>query len=42
MASVSKNSKNLYNDKLGDIVKKYDNIYHSIIERTLVDVKSNT
>ena len=39
MTSVSKN---VYINKLDDIVKKYNNIYHSIIKMKPVDVKSNT
>ena len=35
-------SKNLYIDKLGDIVKKYINPYHKNITMKLVDVKSKT
>ena len=38
MTSVSKN---LYIDKLDDIVNKYNNIYHSTIKMKPVDVKSN-
>ena len=38
MTSVSKN---LYIDKLDDIVDKYNNIYHSTIKMKPVDVKSN-
>ena len=38
MTSVSKN---LYIDKLDDIVNKYNNRYHSIIKMKPVDVKSN-
>ena len=34
--------KNVYIDKLDDIVNKYNNAYHSTIEMKLVDVKSNT
>ena len=34
--------KNVYIDKLHDIVNKYDNIYHSEIKMKPVDVKSNT
>ena len=33
--------KNVYIDKLDDIVNKY-NTYHSTIKRKTVDVKSNT
>ena len=36
MTSVSKN---VYIDKLGDAVNKYDNIYHSTIKMKPVDVK---
>ena len=39
MASISKN---MYNDKLHDIVNKYNNTYHSTIKMKSVDVKSNT
>ena len=35
-------SKNLYIDKLEDIVNKYNNTYHSTIKMKPVDVKSNT
>ena len=35
-------SKNVYIDKLDDILNKYHNIYHEIIKTKLVDVKSNT
>ena len=35
-------SKNVYTDKLNDIVNKYNNIYHSTIKMKPVDVKSNT
>ena len=35
-------SKNVYIDKLNDIVNKYSNTYHSTIEMKPVDVKSNT
>ena len=38
MTSVSKN---LYIDKLDDIVNKYNNRYHSTIKMKPVDVKSN-
>ena len=34
--------KNVYIDKLDDIVNKYNNTYHSIIKMKPVDVKSNT
>ena len=34
-------SKNVYIDKLDDIVNKYNNAYHSTIETKSVDVKSN-
>ena len=36
------NIKNVYIDKLDDIVKKYDNTYHSTIKMKPVDVKSST
>ena len=35
-------SKNVYIDKLGDIVNEYINTYHSTIKIKPVDVKSNT
>ena len=35
-------SKNVYIDKLDDIVKKYNNIYHKSIKMKPVDVKDNT
>ena len=35
-------SKNVYIDKLDDIVYKHNNTYHSIIKMKLIDVKSNT
>ena len=35
-------SKNVYIDKLDDIVNKYNNAYHSTIKMKNVDVKSNT
>ena len=35
-------SKNLYLDKLNDIVDKYNNTYHSTIKTKPVDVKSST
>ena len=35
-------SKNVYIDKLGDIVNKYNNAYHSTIKIKPVDIKSNT
>ena len=38
MTSVSKN---VYIDKLDDIVNKYNNLYHSIIKMKHVGVKSN-
>ena len=34
-------SKNVYIDKLDDIVNKYSNTYHNTIKMKLVDVKSN-
>ena len=34
-------SKNVYIDKLDDIVDKYNNTYHSTINMKPVDVKSN-
>ena len=36
------NAKNVYTDKLDDIVNKYNNIYHSTIKMRLVYVKDNT
>ena len=35
-------SKNVYTDKLDDIVNKYNNTYHSTFKMKPVDVKSNT
>ena len=35
-------SKNVYIDKLDDIVNKYNNTYHSTFKMKPVDVKSNT
>ena len=35
-------SKNVYIDKLDDIVKTYNNTYHNTIKMKLADVKSNT
>ena len=35
-------SKNVYIDKLDDIVNKYNNMYHSTIKKKPVDVKDNT
>ena len=34
--------KNVYVDKLDDIVNKYNNTYHSTIKMKPVDVKSST
>ena len=34
--------KNVYIDKLDDIVNKYNNTYHSTIKMKFVDIKSNT
>ena len=34
-------SKNMYIDKLDDIVKKYNNTYHTLIKMKHVDVKDN-
>ena len=39
MTSVSKN---LYIDKLVDIVNKYNNTYHNTIKMKPVDVRTNT
>ena len=38
LASISKN---VYIDKVDDIVYKYDNTYHSTIKRKPIDIKSN-
>ena len=35
-------SKNVYIDKLGDIVNKYNNTYHTTIKVKPVDVKSGS
>ena len=35
-------SKNVYNDKLDDIVDKYNNTYHREIKLKPTDVKDNT
>ena len=35
-------TKNVYIDKLGNIIKKYKNTYHSTIKRKPIDVKSKT
>ena len=35
-------SKNVYIDKLDDIVNKYNNTYHSTIKKKPVDVENNT
>ena len=35
-------SKNVYIDKLDDIVNKYDNTYHRTIKMKPVDIKPNT
>ena len=35
-------SKNVYIDKLDDIVHKYNNIYHRTIKMKPIDVKDNT
>ena len=39
MASISKN---VYIDKLGDIVDEYNNTYHRTIKMKPIDVKNNT
>ena len=39
---MTSKSKNVYIDKLDDIVKKYNNIYHASIKMKPVDVKDNT
>ena len=36
------NIKNVYIDKLDDIVNKFNNTYHSTIKMKPVDVQSNT
>ena len=35
-------SKNVYNDKLDDIVHEYNNAYHRTIKLKPIDVKDNT
>ena len=40
--NITSVSKNVYNDKLDDVVNKYNNTYHSTIKMKPVDVKSNT
>ena len=35
-------SKNVYIDKLDDIVNEYNNTYHTIIKMKPIDVKDNT
>ena len=35
-------SKNVYIDKLDDIVNKYNNTYHSTIKMKSIDLKLNT
>ena len=35
-------SKNVYNNKLDDIVDEYDNTYHKNINMKPIDVKDNT
>ena len=35
-------SKNVYIDKLDDIVNEYNNTYHRTIKMKLIDVKDNT
>ena len=35
-------SKNVYIDRLDDIVKEYNNVYHKSIKMKPVDVKDNT
>ena len=39
---MTSTSKNVYIDKLDDIVSKYNNTYHRTIKMKPVDVKSNT
>ena len=41
MTSISMTSKNAYIVKLGHIVNKYNNTYHSTIKMKPVDVKPN-
>ena len=38
---MTSTSKNVYIDKLGDIVNKYNNTYHTTIKMKSVDVKSS-
>ena len=35
-------SKSVYIGKLGDVVNKYNNTYHSTIKMKLIDIKNNT
>ena len=35
-------SKNVFTDKLNEIVNKYNNTYHSTIKMKPIDVKSNS
>ena len=35
-------SKNVYIDKLDDIVNEYNNVYHTTIKMKLIDVKDST
>ena len=39
---MTSTSKNVYIDKLDDIVNKYNNAYHKTIKMKPVDVKDNT
>ena len=39
---MTSTSKNVYIDKLDDIVKKYNNTYHAAIKIKPTDVKNNT
>ena len=39
---MTSTSKNVYNDKLDDIVNKYNNTYHGSIKMKLVNIKSST
>ena len=39
---MTSTSKNVYIDKLDDIVKEYNNTYHTSIKMKPVDVKDNT
>ena len=39
---MTSKSKNVYNDKLDDIVNEYNNAYHTTIKMNPIDVKDNT